>query len=95
MLYFPGSWAHEVHNLTPDSKAITNAVPWPKEKEILEEEKDCLPDHRRDFKRKVKVVGDYEGRQLQRIYLEKFDIYKVLYKCSPAKSDTAISEADK
>ena len=29
LLYFPTSWLHEVHNLTPDSKAITNAVPWP------------------------------------------------------------------
>ena len=43
MLYFPGSWAHEVHNLTPDSKAITNAVPWPKKsikQKSKEEEKD-------------------------------------------------------
>lgn len=32
LLYFPGSWYHEVHNLTVHSKTITNAVPWPEEK---------------------------------------------------------------
>ena len=30
LLCFPSFWLHEVHNLTPDSKALTNAVPWPK-----------------------------------------------------------------
>jgi len=28
LLYFPSFWLHEVHNITPDSKSITNAVPW-------------------------------------------------------------------
>jgi oxalate decarboxylase/phosphoglucose isomerase-like protein (cupin superfamily) len=29
LLYFPGHWFHEVHNLTPSSVAVTNAVKWP------------------------------------------------------------------
>ena len=39
LLYFPSFWLHEVHNLTPDSKAITNAVLWPSENKNQEEEK--------------------------------------------------------
>lgn len=30
LLCFPGNWLHEVHNKTPDSLAVTNAVPMPK-----------------------------------------------------------------
>ena len=29
LLYFPSHWYHEVHNLTPNNKAITNSFPWP------------------------------------------------------------------
>lgn len=29
LLVFPGDWLHEVHNKTPDSLAVTNAVPFP------------------------------------------------------------------
>jgi hypothetical protein len=29
LLYFPGQFHHEVHNLTPDSMAITSGVKWP------------------------------------------------------------------
>ena len=32
LLYFPSAWYHEVHNLTAESVAITNAVPWPEQK---------------------------------------------------------------
>ena len=32
LLYFPGGWYHEVHNISPGSVAITNAMPWPEEK---------------------------------------------------------------
>lgn len=40
ILYFPTAWLHEVHNLTPDSKILTNAVPWiNKSKQKNEEEK--------------------------------------------------------
>ena len=39
LLYFPSHWYHEVHNLTPDSTAITNAVPWPKKDKNKEEDK--------------------------------------------------------
>ena len=30
LLCFPSFWLHEVHNLTSDSRVLTNAVPWPK-----------------------------------------------------------------
>jgi hypothetical protein len=29
LLYFPGHWFHEVHNLTTNSKAVTNGAKWP------------------------------------------------------------------
>jgi hypothetical protein len=29
LLYFPGQYYHEVHNLTPNSTAITNSTIWP------------------------------------------------------------------
>jgi hypothetical protein len=32
LLVFPGHWFHEVHNLSPNSFAITNAGVWPKAK---------------------------------------------------------------
>jgi oxalate decarboxylase/phosphoglucose isomerase-like protein (cupin superfamily) len=32
LIYFPSAWYHEVHNLSPGSVAITNAVPWPEKK---------------------------------------------------------------
>ena len=31
LLCFPGNWLHEVHNMEPDSMAVTNAVSFPKE----------------------------------------------------------------
>jgi oxalate decarboxylase/phosphoglucose isomerase-like protein (cupin superfamily) len=40
LLVFPGHWFHEVHNITPKTLAITNAVAWPKEnQEEKKEEK--------------------------------------------------------
>ena len=61
LLYFPGQCFHEVHNLTSDSKAITNAVPWPKESKNKEEEKEPKV-LKSEFKRKLKVVENYESR---------------------------------
>ena len=56
LLYFPSFWLHEVHNLTPDSKAITNAVPWPSENKSLEEEKSA----KRTFDEAAQEYIDYK-----------------------------------
>ena len=39
-LYFPSHWYHEVHNLSSQSKAITNSVQWPQTQQDQEEIKD-------------------------------------------------------
>lgn len=83
-----------MHNLTSNTTAITNAVPWP-DKMSKEDEKAETTALKNEFKQKVRVLENQESRQLNCLYLEKFNIYKVLYKCSPVKSDAAISEADK
>jgi oxalate decarboxylase/phosphoglucose isomerase-like protein (cupin superfamily) len=31
LLYFPGQYYHEVHNLTPSSLALTNSAIWPED----------------------------------------------------------------
>ena len=33
LLVFPGFWYHEVHNLTPDTIAVTNGLAWPSSEE--------------------------------------------------------------
>ena len=46
LLYFPGQWWHEVHNRSPTSLAVTNAVAWPSKKFLeksQEEEKEEVP----------------------------------------------------
>jgi hypothetical protein len=43
LLYFPGGWYHEVHNISPGTVGITNAVAWPgKEKSKKKDPKNLL-----------------------------------------------------
>lgn len=57
LLYFPSHWYHEVHNLTSDTKAVTNSIPWPadkKERELQAEEEH--EKQKPNFEEGVKVI---------------------------------------
>ena len=42
LLYFPCGWYHEVHNLTPGTVGLANAVSWPVVKKVSKKNKNLL-----------------------------------------------------
>ena len=60
LLCFPSFWLHEVHNLTPDSKALTNAVPWPKKESQDKGKEEEKREPKRTFETSVKDYVDYK-----------------------------------
>jgi hypothetical protein len=86
---FPGSWYHEVHNISEEAWGITNAVPWPKEPEEEEKKEPVRPQARP----KPKPTQTMLGKRTIRGDVVDLLADVVLTKLTKEKRDKFLSDA--